>query len=600
VHERAGFDVKQLYFSMKRLAFVFDNFGPYHESRVGAVAATGLWEVTGVELHPRSRTYDWEPGEGRTGAFRKISLPKVEWRGRAERQALRPHLERVLGECGPDVVFVNGWGDFLSLETMAWARRTGVRLVVMSETRRVDGARSWWGEWVKSRIVSLCDAGLCGGESHRRYLGELGLAQERVALGYNAVDNDFFAAAKKSGQQDDGRRNYREGSEAPEDREDDSTTKKHEKTRNGEKQGDAQGTCAGASETDSLTSKLADSPVSESLIRYADNPASSPATSYSLPPACGVRRLLHQAATAPEAPTPATSHSLLATAPEALPQPYFLASNRFVERKNLGRLIRAYARYCAGRAAEEIEDGRWKIGERGSEEKPESLKAESGKSPATSDSPLATSPIGEQRRGVWPMVLLGDGELRGDLEGLCGELGLRTERKFSHGGTEHTEGENLKLNSYKLKTSAEAGLVVFAGFRQVEELPFFYAGAGAFIHPALAEPWGLVINEAMASGLPILSSKNVGAAEELVQEGVNGFSFDPENVDELAALMGRVAAMSPEERVAMGEASRRLIAEWGPERFARGAEEAARLALAGPAKRADVFNQVLLEVLIRR
>jgi glycosyltransferase involved in cell wall biosynthesis len=142
--------------------------------------------------------------------------------------------------------------------------------------------------------------------------------------------------------------------------------------------------------------------------------------------------------------------------------------------------------------------------------------------------------------------------------------------------------------------------VIFAGFRQVEELPFFYAGAGAFIHPALAEPWGLVINEAMASGLPILSSNNVGAAEELVQGGVNGFSFDPENVDELAGLMGRVAGMSPEERVAMGEASRRLIAEWGPERFARGAEEAARLALAGPAKRAGVFDRVLLEVLIRR
>jgi len=559
---------------MKRLAFVFDNFGPYHESRVGAVAATGLWEVTGVELHPRSRTYGWEPGEGRTGAFRKISLPKVEWRGRAERQALRPHLERVLGECGPDVVFVNGWGDFLSLETMAWARRTGVRLVVMSETRRVDGARSWWGEWVKSRIVSLCDAGLCGGESHRRYLGELGLARERVALGYNAVDNEFFGKSRELGA----------GSEAPEARRseagdkkgEESLTTNHTNLHEREKQGDAQGTCAGASETDSLTSKLADSPVSESLINSADGPASA----------------LDAGRWPLDSGLPAR-------------QPYFLASNRFVERKNLARLIRAYARYCAGRAAQEIEDGRWKIGERGSEEKPESLKAESGKSPATSDSPLATSPIGEQRRGVWPMVLLGDGELRGDLEGLCGELGLRIADSgglIAEGSKlvpSSATGDSLDAGRSSLDSAAQ-GAVIFAGFRQVEELPFFYAGAGAFIHPALAEPWGLVINEAMASGLPILSSNNVGAAEELVQGGVNGFSFDPENVDELAGLMGRVAGMSPEERVAMGEASRRLIAEWGPERFARGAEEAARLALAGPAKRAGVFDRVLLEVLIRR
>jgi glycosyltransferase involved in cell wall biosynthesis len=142
--------------------------------------------------------------------------------------------------------------------------------------------------------------------------------------------------------------------------------------------------------------------------------------------------------------------------------------------------------------------------------------------------------------------------------------------------------------------------VIFAGFRQVGELRDFYAGAGVFIHPALSEPWGLVINEAMASGLPILTSNNVGAAEELVREGVNGFSFDPEDVEELAGLMGRVAGMSPEERLAMGEASLRLIAEWGPERFARGAEEAARLALAGPAKRAGVFDRMLLEVLIHK
>ena len=99
------------------------------------------------------------------------------------------------------------------------------------------------------------------------------------------------------------------------------TESNHTKLHEREKQGGAQGTCASASEPDSLTSKLADSPVSESPSRSASGPASLPATSYSLPPACGVRRLLHQAATAPEAPTPATSYSLPATAPEALTSP---------------------------------------------------------------------------------------------------------------------------------------------------------------------------------------------------------------------------------------------------------------------------------------
>jgi glycosyltransferase involved in cell wall biosynthesis len=143
-------------------------------------------------------------------------------------------------------------------------------------------------------------------------------------------------------------------------------------------------------------------------------------------------------------------------------------------------------------------------------------------------------------------------------------------------------------------------LVVFPGFRQIDEIRAFYAGAGAFIHPALSEPWGLVINEAMASGLPVLSSRNVGAAEELVQEGVNGFSFDPEDVEELAGLMARMSGMSSEERLAMGRASERLILDWGPERFARGAQEAVRFAMSAPMKSAGILDRILLEVLIRK
>jgi glycosyltransferase involved in cell wall biosynthesis len=135
---------------------------------------------------------------------------------------------------------------------------------------------------------------------------------------------------------------------------------------------------------------------------------------------------------------------------------------------------------------------------------------------------------------------------------------------FSHGGTEHTEGKNLKLNSCKLQTSKECGLVVFPGFRQIGELPGFYAEAGAFVHPALEEPWGLVINEAMASGLPVLSSRNVGAAEELVVEGKTGYLFDPKNVEEIAAALVKIGAMEPEERLAMGRAAYERVERMAP------------------------------------
>lgn len=54
--------------------------------------------------------------------------------------------------------------------------------------------------------------------------------------------------------------------------------------------------------------------------------------------------------------------------------------------------------------------------------------------------------------------------------------------------------------------------VEFAGFQQMDNLVAYYALAGAFVHPALHEQWGLVINEAMACGLPILTSKTVSIA----------------------------------------------------------------------------------------
>jgi glycosyltransferase involved in cell wall biosynthesis len=195
-------------------------------------------------------------------------------------------------------------------------------------------------------------------------------------------------------------------------------------------------------------------------------------------------------------------------------------------------------------------------------------------------------------KSIWPLVLLGDGELCSELKGLCADLGLPI--------SDCECLEDLKLNSYKLKTPSVGGLVVFPGFRQIDEIRAFYAGAGAFIHPALSEPWGLVINEAMASELPILSSKNVGAAEELLQEGVNGFSFNPASVEELAAVLERMAKLPLQKREVMGSASKSIISNWGPERFSQGSQEAVRAAMSVSMKSAGILDRILLEILIRK
>ena len=120
-------------------------------------------------------------------------------------------------------------------------------------------------------------------------------------------------------------------------------------------------------------------------------------------------------------------------------------------------------------------------------------------------------------------------------------------------------------------------VVFFPGFRQIEELPRFYANAGCFVHPALEEPWGLVINEAMACGLPILSSANVGAGEELVDDGVNGWTFDPADEDQIAEAMNRIGLLPTRQLQAMGQASARILEERCPtDAFGQGLVELLR------------------------
>ncbi len=110
---------------------------------------------------------------------------------------------------------------------------------------------------------------------------------------------------------------------------------------------------------------------------------------------------------------------------------------------------------------------------------------------------------------------------------------------------------------------AAAGLdtVRFAGFRNQTELPGFYAMADLFVLPSLSEPWGLVINEAMNAGCAILASDRVGAARDLVRDGVNGAVFPAGSAAALADSLKRLF-VDPDRLAAMGRQSLVLIEGW--------------------------------------
>ncbi len=80
----------------------------------------------------------------------------------------------------------------------------------------------------------------------------------------------------------------------------------------------------------------------------------------------------------------------------------------------------------------------------------------------------------------------------------------------------------------------------FLGAVQYDDLPEIYASAGVFVLPTLAETWGVVVNEALASGLPVLGSVYAQAVEELIQDGYNGWIFRPDDVADAYRAIDRV------------------------------------------------------------
>ncbi len=102
----------------------------------------------------------------------------------------------------------------------------------------------------------------------------------------------------------------------------------------------------------------------------------------------------------------------------------------------------------------------------------------------------------------------------------------------------------------------------FIGFRNQSELPALYDLCDVFVLPSEREPWGLVINEVMNAGKPVVVSDRVGAGPDLVEDGVNGFVFPARDV---AALADRLRKLidNPEHRAAMGARSLEKVAQLG-------------------------------------
>jgi glycosyltransferase involved in cell wall biosynthesis len=101
-----------------------------------------------------------------------------------------------------------------------------------------------------------------------------------------------------------------------------------------------------------------------------------------------------------------------------------------------------------------------------------------------------------------------------------------------------------------------------------DRLPDLYSSADIFVLPTLADEWGVVVNEAMAAGLPVLGSRHSQAVEELVAEDETGWTFTPENEDTIADALDRALRTSVQARQHMGTRARQRVLELTPDRVA--------------------------------
>jgi glycosyltransferase involved in cell wall biosynthesis len=118
-------------------------------------------------------------------------------------------------------------------------------------------------------------------------------------------------------------------------------------------------------------------------------------------------------------------------------------------------------------------------------------------------------------------------------------------------------------------TGIQPGVVRFCGWVHREQVPEIYALAEAFVFPTYSDPWGLVVNEAMACSLPIVASQVAGCVPDLLQDGWNGFAVPPRDVEGLVRSM-QLLFDDLESARRMGSRSVQRIQDYTPEKCAAG------------------------------
>jgi len=186
---------------LMHIGILFHHLGGYHAARLRAaqkLCDQRGWQLTAIQVTDQTGEHPWGDVKSWVDFPLKTLLPVADFPDETLRQfespaAINP-LRQVLNELRLDALAIPGWGFPVSRAALDWCRRHHIQTILMSESKEDDAPRQWWKErWKAWRCVSRFDAALVGGAAHRDYLIHLGMPAERIFLGYDVVDNAYFA-----------------------------------------------------------------------------------------------------------------------------------------------------------------------------------------------------------------------------------------------------------------------------------------------------------------------------------------------------------------------------------------------------------------------
>ena len=121
--------------------------------------------------------------------------------------------------------------------------------------------------------------------------------------------------------------------------------------------------------------------------------------------------------------------------------------------------------------------------------------------------------------------------------------------------------------------------VHFCGLVAYEDLPAIYAAADVLVVSSSHEPWGLPVNEAMLCATAVIASDRVGAARDLITDGVTGYVYDHRKFEMLVTRL-RECLADRSKLTALGEAAALRMQAWSPQHNAESVARAVRWAVA--------------------